>query len=64
MLSTPMAKMRKGTTYIEIIERAIPKAEVSPTEIQTLEITIRIPENPTKNLVWVLEGKYPIATEM
>mmetsp|Transcript_19401 Transcript_19401/g.22023 ORF Transcript_19401/g.22023 Transcript_19401/m.22023 type:complete len:201 (-) Transcript_19401:381-983(-) len=63
ILSTPIAKIRNGTTSVEMMDIFIPNIEMMLIEVRMEKMTIRIPENPTKNLECKGFGKLPMATE-
>ena len=64
MLSTPIAKIKKGITSPLIIVKPIPKKDMSPIEAKTDAKTIKIPIIAKVNPEPTLEGKTPIVTPM
>lgn len=62
MLSTPMAKIRKGITSALIMVKPMPRKDISPIEARTDAKTIKIPIIAKVNPELTLEGKTPIAT--
>jgi len=57
MLSTPIAKSKKGTTSAEIILKGMSKNNVIPIAITKEAITTAIPESPRRNQLCTNEGK-------
>jgi hypothetical protein len=64
MLSTPIARIRKGITSALIIVKPIPKYDMNPIEASKDARTMRIPMIASVNPALTLEGKTPIATPM
>ena len=62
ILSTPIAKIKKGMTYPLIIVNPIPIYEISPILERTDDKTITIPIIDNVNPEAILEGNSPIAT--
>ena len=62
ILSTPIAKIRKGITSALIIVKPIPRREMSPIEDNTDARTIIIPIIARVKPELILEGNTPIAT--
>lgn len=63
MLSTPIARIRKGTTSADIIEFLKPNNDDNPIALVIDKITKKIPQIPNKNPECTTEGNNPIATE-
>ena len=62
ILSTPMARMRKGMTYPLIIVKPIPRKLIRPIELRTEARTMRMPVMASVNPDEILDGKSPMAT--
>ena len=62
ILSTPIAKIKKGMTYPLIIVNPIPIYEISPILERTDANTITIPIIDNVNPEAIFEGNSPIAT--
>jgi len=58
MLSTPIAKIKKGMTSPLIIVKPIPKKDMSPIEAKTDAKTIKIPIIAKVNPELTLEGNH------
>ena len=48
ILSTPIARIKNGTTYVEISEREYPAYSKIPIDTRSELITIRIPPSPRR----------------
>jgi hypothetical protein len=64
ILSTPIAKIKNGMTYALIIEKPIPKKDMSPIDASTEAKTIKIPIIAKVKPELTRDGKTPIATPM
>lgn len=62
MLSTPMARMRKGITSPLIMVKPIPRKLMRPIELSTDASTMRMPVMASVKPEEILEGNYPMAT--
>jgi len=64
MLSTPMARIRNGTTSVTIIVIEMPAAEHMPMDASTEHITMTMPCRPSSARDLTGCGNLPSATEM
>lgn len=64
ILSTPMAKIKKGMTSALIIVKPIPRNDMNPIEAKTEANTMAMPVTASVNPEPILEGNTPIATPM
>jgi len=64
ILSTPMARIRKGMTYPLIIVKPIPMYEITPILEKTEANTMIIPTIDKVNPDATLDGNCPIAIPM
>jgi hypothetical protein len=62
ILSTPIAKIKKGITSALIIVKPIPKKAINPMEAKTEAKTIMIPIIAKVNPELTIDGNLPIAT--
>ena len=62
ILSTPMAKIKKGITSALIMVKPIPKKAISPIDANTEANTIAIPMIARVNPELIFDGNLPIAT--
>lgn len=62
ILSTPMAKIKKGITYALIIVKPIPKKAINPIDAKTEAKTMMIPIIASVNPELIFDGNLPIAT--
>lgn len=62
ILSTPIARIRKGITSTLIIVYPTLKYELTPREQTTEQITIKIPCKAKENPLYLKDGNFPIAT--
>lgn len=62
MLSTPIARIKKGTTSAEIIDNPFPNNDMIPIDEPTAKKTRIIPNVATKNPPYTIDGKDPIAS--
>jgi hypothetical protein len=62
MLSTPMAKIKKGMTSALIIVNPIPKKDINPIEAKTDAKTIKMPIIAKVKPELTLEGNTPMVT--
>ena len=64
ILSTPIARIKNGTTYVEISEREYPAYSKIPIDTRSELITIRIPPSPRRKRWCTKEGKKPSDIEI
>ena len=64
ILSTPMAKIKKGITSALIMVKPMPRKATKPMEAKTEARTMMIPMMARVNPELTFEGNLPIATPM